>query len=263
MAHQDGQPNEHLAENWLTEFEEECLEDLDNSESNMEDSLQRETDFALQKLFFQFQNSATAIAQLYKDRSNGLSMWVPFQNAASSVTTMYKDSVESAKNSMELGVQKGRQRNLKDIVSWVKKRRRHIRREDLLAFLSGKNPPQRTKSGAGVRHGSSVRADRSFPRFPSADSLPRSAEADLQCFREAIALQGLDGAMSNISVGFRPHSNHGANNQPPHAGMPKNNIDDLNSFLLEEFSRNCDARKRSSTPDVNMDSPTRKKSRLF
>ncbi|KAH3861898.1 HUWE1-associated protein modifying stress responses-like [Dreissena polymorpha] len=261
MAHQDGQQNDHLNDNWLTDFEEECLEDIESSEKNMDDSVERETDFALQKLFHQFQNSATAIAQLYKDRTSGLSLWVPFQNAASSVTTLYKDSVDTAKSCMELGVQRGRQRNLKDIVSWVKKRRRHIRREDLLAFLSDKTPPQRTKGGNSVmRHSASARLERNFPRFPSMDSLPRNAEGDLQCFREAIALQGLDGAMSNISVGFRPHS---ASNQPPHSGLPKNNIDELNSFILEEFSRNCDSRKRSATPDVNMDSPTRKKNRLF
>lgn len=102
------------------------------------------------------------------------------------------DSVDTAKHCMESGVQRGRQRQLKDIVSWVKKRRRHIRREDLLAFLSGKNPPQRTKiSGGVVRHNGSARMDRSFPRLPSVENLPRNTEADLQCFREAIALQGL------------------------------------------------------------------------
>jgi len=93
---------------------------------------------------------------------------------------------------MELGVQRGKQRNIRDIVSWAKKRRRHIRREELLAFLSGKNPPQRTKSGGSVmRHSSSARMDRSFPRFSSADNLPGNPEANLQCFREAIALQGI------------------------------------------------------------------------
>lgn len=103
---------------------------------------------------------------------------------------MFADSVDTAKNCMELGVQKGRQRHLKDIISWVKKRRRHIRREDLLAFLCGKNPPQRTKVGSSMRHSSAAKMERTFPRFPSADSIPRNAEADLQCFREAIALQG-------------------------------------------------------------------------
>jgi len=71
---------------------------------------------------------------------------------------------------------------------------------------------------------------------------------------------GLDGAMSNISVGFRPHTN---TNPAQLSSLPKNNLDELNSFILEEFSRNCDSRKRSATPDVNMDSPTRKKNRLF
>jgi len=94
---------------------------------------------------------------------------------------------------MELGVQRGKQRHVKDIISWVKKRRRHIRREDLLAFLCGKNPPQRTKVGGSNRHSSAGRMERSFPRFPSADNIPRNAEADLQCFREAIALQGTYG----------------------------------------------------------------------
>ncbi|KAL4240807.1 hypothetical protein ACF0H5_001595 [Mactra antiquata] len=260
MAHQEGQQNDHLTDSWLSGFEEECLEDIESSETNMEEDIQRNTDFAMQKMFLQFQNSATAIAQLYKDRSHGLSLWIPFQNAASSVTTLYKDSVDTSKHCLELGVQKGRQRQLKDIVSWVKKRRRHIRRDDLLAFLSGKNPPQRTKLTNSGRHVQSARMDRTFPRFPSTDNIPRNTEADLQCFREAIALQGLDGAMSNISVGFRPHS---SSNQASLTGLPKSNVEELNSFILDEFSRNCDSRKRSSTPDVNMDSPNRKKNRLF
>ena len=91
---------------------------------------------------------------------------------------------------MELGVQKGRQRHNRDLISWVKKKHRHIRREDLLAFLSGKNPPPRTRLPSGVRHSSSSRIDRQFPRFSSADSMSTNTQADLDCFREAIALQG-------------------------------------------------------------------------
>lgn len=66
MAHQEGQQSDHLSEPWLNEFEEECLEELETSETNMEETYQKDTDFAMQKLFLQFQNSATAIAQLYK-----------------------------------------------------------------------------------------------------------------------------------------------------------------------------------------------------
>ena len=91
---------------------------------------------------------------------------------------------------MDLGVQKGRQRHTRDIISWAKKRHRHIRREDLLAFLSGKNPPTRSRLPSSVRHCSSSKMDRQFPRFTSADSIPTNTQTDLDCFRDAIALQG-------------------------------------------------------------------------
>ena len=66
MAHQEGQDEDNLRDNWLSGFEDQCLEDYDATETNMDDTVQRETEYSLQKLFSQFQNSATAIAQLYK-----------------------------------------------------------------------------------------------------------------------------------------------------------------------------------------------------
>ena len=71
---------------------------------------------------------------------------------------------------------------------------------------------------------------------------------------------GLDGAMSNISVGYRPHSNPNASQI---SSLQRNNMEELNSFILDEFSRNYDPRKRSASPDVNMDSPSWKKTRHF
>lgn len=73
---------------------------------------------------------------------------------------------------------------LQDMLAWVKKRRRTIRREDLISFLCGKAPPHRSS--------------RSNPRLamvaPSRANSPAetgsSVEADLQPFREAIALHG-------------------------------------------------------------------------
>ncbi|KAK3579516.1 hypothetical protein CHS0354_028344 [Potamilus streckersoni] len=258
MAHEEGQEADHLSENWFSNFEDQCLEELD-SEPNMEESLQRERDLNVQNLWIQFQNSATAIAQLYKDRHNELSVWIPFQNAASSVTTLYKDSVETIRRYVDLGIQTGRQNRTKDIVSWVRKKRKHIRREELLAYLCGKNPPPRSRlpSSCNVaRHTQSPRLaiDRPISRFNTPESLPTSDEPDLEAFRQAIALQGLNGAMSNISVGFQPHSTH----------TKDADMEELNTFILDEFSRHCDhRRKRSSTPDVSMDSPSRKKSRLL
>lgn len=80
---------------------------------------------------------------------------------------------------------------LQDMLAWVKKRRRTIRREDLISFLCGKAPPHRSS--------------RANPRLtmvaPSRANSPAetgsSVEADLQPFREAIALHGEDILPSN------------------------------------------------------------------
>ncbi|XP_069124781.1 HUWE1-associated protein modifying stress responses-like [Argopecten irradians] len=261
MAHEEDNGAEQSSEHWLNSFEEECLEELD-AEPNMAETLQAQREYATQKLFFHFQNSATSIAQLYKDRQSGLSLFIPFQNAAASVTSLYKDSVDSLRRCVDVGVQRGRQHRTKDIVAWAKKRRRHIRREDLLAFLCGKSPPSRNRlSGPIVRHTSASRLtglERSHsPRVSGAEACEPAPEPDLQAFREAIALQGLNGAMSNISVDYnRPHGT-------PSAQLPRNNnMEELNRFIMDEISQNYDSsRKRTSSPDVLMDSPSRKRSR--
>ena len=59
---QDQQPD-----NWLGSFELECLDQL-QSEPNLEEKLHSEKELAEQHLFVNFQNSATAIAQLYKGK---------------------------------------------------------------------------------------------------------------------------------------------------------------------------------------------------
>ena len=108
---------------------------------------------------------------------------------------MSTDSVESQRKCTDFATQRGKQHRTKDIISWVKKRRRHIRREDLLAFLCGKTPPPRNRlsSSSSHRHGTSSRLsiERSHsPRVAGADSCDAGQEPDLQVFKEAIALQG-------------------------------------------------------------------------
>ena len=75
-------------------------------------------------------------------------------------------------------------------MGWVKKRRRFIKREDLLAFLCGKAPPPRIRPSQMGRSS----AERSSPRShtQSHDVVGHSVETtdDLQPFREALALQG-------------------------------------------------------------------------
>ncbi|CAL8271854.1 unnamed protein product [Boreogadus saida] len=250
---------EHGPEHWFTKWERQCLGEAEQGDPNDED-----TEPSQQKLWHLFQNSATAIAQLYKDRvcqQQGLSLWVPFQNAATAVTNLYKESADAHQRSHDLGIQIGYQRRNKEVLAWVKKRRRTIRREDLISFLCGKAPPPRTT--------------RAPPRVtmvptsrPSTPETGSSVETDLQPFREAIALHGLSGAMAGISV------RSGTPSSPTHPaqslGRRRNGLHDvdLNTFIAEEMALHLDAtanRKRGAAPcsDVITDSPTHKRNRML
>ncbi|KAK7870806.1 hypothetical protein R5R35_005469 [Gryllus longicercus] len=66
---------------WISNWEQQCVEQLE-SEPDYERQLQSERDLTNQKVWISFQNSATAVAQLYKDRLQGMSLWIPFQTAA-------------------------------------------------------------------------------------------------------------------------------------------------------------------------------------
>ena len=96
---------------------------------------------------------------------------------------MVTESVEAHQRSYDLGIQIGHQRRNKDVLAWVKKRRRTIRREDLISFVCGKVPPPRS-SRANPRL-TVVSPNRAPPAETGS-----SVETDLQPFREAIALHG-------------------------------------------------------------------------
>ena len=61
-------------------------------------------------------------------------------------THVLTDSMDSMRRCSELGIEMGRQKRSKEIMNWARKKRRMIRREDLLAYLSGKPPPPRPHS---------------------------------------------------------------------------------------------------------------------
>uniref|UniRef100_A0A3Q2YKN4 HUWE1 associated protein modifying stress responses a n=1 Tax=Hippocampus comes TaxID=109280 RepID=A0A3Q2YKN4_HIPCM len=260
----DSEIQEHGPEHWFSKWERQCLAEAEQREPSEE-----EADNDHDKLWHLFQNSATAVAQLYKDRvchQQGLSLWVPFQNAATAVTNLYKESVEAHQRSFDRGIQIGHQRRNKDMLAWVKKRRRTIRREDLISFLCGKAPPHRS-SRANTRLAMVAPS-----RANSPVETGSSVEADLQPFREAIALHGLSGAMASISVRSGPPGS------PTHVSGSSSNGDvDLNTFISEEMALHLDssgsattggggaARKRNSTQcsDVITDSPTHKRNRMI
>uniref|UniRef100_A0A8B9IFV8 Chromosome 16 open reading frame 72 n=1 Tax=Anser cygnoides TaxID=8845 RepID=A0A8B9IFV8_ANSCY len=193
----------------------------------------------------------------------GLSLWVPFQNAATAVTNLYKESVDAHQRSFDVGIQIGYQRRNKDVLAWVKKRRRTIRREDLISFLCGKVPPPRNTRAP-------PRLTVVSPNRATSTETSSSVETDLQPFREAIALHGLSGAMASISVrsstpGSPTHVSSGSN-----ASRRRNGLHDvdLNTFISEEMALHLDnggTRKRTSAQcgDVITDSPTHKRNRMI
>ncbi|XP_008138524.2 HUWE1-associated protein modifying stress responses [Eptesicus fuscus] len=255
---------EHGPEHWFSKWERQCLAEAEQDEQ-LPPELQEE-EHEQRKLWHLFQNSATAVAQLYKDRvcqQQGLSLWVPFQNAAAAVTSLYQESVDTQQRSFDTGIQIGYQRRNKDVLAWVKKRRRTIRREDLISFLCGQVPPPRNSRAP-------PRLTVGSPNRATSTETSSSAETDLQPFREAIALHGLSGAMAGISVrsgtpGSPTHGGGGSN-----ASRRRNGLHDvdLNTFISEEMALHLDSggtRKRTSAQcgDAIPDSPTHKRNRMI
>ncbi|KAG8558403.1 hypothetical protein GDO81_016977 [Engystomops pustulosus] len=252
---------EHGPEYWFTKWERQCL-----AEAEQEEQPEADGEDGQHKLWHLFQNSATTVAQLYKDRvcqQQGQPLWATFQNAATAVTNLYKESVDTHQRTFDLGIQVGYQRRNKDVLAWVKKRRRTIRREDLISFLCGKIPPPRNSRAP-------PRLTVVSPNRASPSETDSSVETDLQPFREAIALHGLSGAMASISVrsstpGSPTHVGGSSNTSRRRNGL----LDvDLNTFISEEMALHLDnggTRKRTSAQCSNVitDSPTNKRNRMI
>ncbi|XP_059510112.1 UPF0472 protein C16orf72 homolog isoform X2 [Stegostoma tigrinum] len=231
---------EHCPEHWFSKWERQCLAESEQEEQTQEERASLEEEQTQQKLWHLFQNSATAVAQLYKE------------------------SIEAHRRSYDLGIQVGYQRRNKDVLAWVKKRRRTIRREDLISFLCGKAPPPRN-----TRAPPRLTVVTSPTRAPTTET-SSSVETDLQPFREAIALHGLSGAMASISVrsstpGSPTHVSGSSNTSRRRNGL---HDVDLNTFISEEMALHLDnggTRKRTSAQctDVITDSPTHKRNRML
>uniref|UniRef100_A0A1B0CNI6 Uncharacterized protein n=1 Tax=Lutzomyia longipalpis TaxID=7200 RepID=A0A1B0CNI6_LUTLO len=158
-------------ENWIAAIENQYMEAIENDEPDFETQLIVEREAVLKSAWRNFQDSATAVAQLYKDSAEGL------------------------RRIGDVAVQCGYQRRNKEIAAWVKKRRRNIRREDLLSYLAGKPPPPLHVTRASQMR-SSPRPEahisnhhnlmQSATPFVS-PQLPLSAEPEMHTFKEALA----------------------------------------------------------------------------
>ena len=112
------------------------------------------------------------------------------------------DGVDAMRRGYELGGHVGHHRRTRDVLAWAKKRRRHIRRDELVAFLCGRPAPARAvrggaSGGVGVGAGGWVGgrgAEWTSPRLqPTPDEMEERDEPDLQPFQDALALQGESG----------------------------------------------------------------------
>ncbi|CAD7090008.1 unnamed protein product [Hermetia illucens] len=207
-------------------FEEKCLEAI-NSQQDLEIEFVAQRDTAARNIWSAFQDSATSIAQLYRERcayneSDTAALWLPFQTAAGTVTTLYKESCEGIKKTSDVAVQYGYQRRTREIADWARsKRRRYIRREDLLAYLAGKPPPplhvtRVSQLRLSPKPESPLNSSNQFLVGPN--QMP-AEPTDLHTFKEALVR--------------RPRG------------------PELYAFVASEIARNC---KRPASPlDVNMD----------
>ncbi|XP_058798929.1 HUWE1-associated protein modifying stress responses isoform X2 [Phymastichus coffea] len=191
--------------------------------------------------FSDYRHCHRTALQRQVDRSQGTSFWSPFQTAAGTVTSLYKESSNGIRRCSELGIEAGKQRRNKELINWARKKRRMIRREDLLAYLAGKPPPPRPHS-----HRSSPKPRMTVSGSPPSQSPtasmvvsstpPPGSEPDpeLHTFREAIALSG--------------------------SPMSRRNGRELSAFISSEFARH---HKRPASHDVDMGSPTHKRPRFM
>lgn len=115
----------------------------------------------------------------------------------------FLESQQAARQSTDVGTQRGHQKRTKEVLSWARKRHRNIRREDLIAYLLDKTPPRRSRSATiqpvsltlppvacrlGLDHRST--SPHQVPRFAAAADTTDHAEPDLQPFRDALVLHG-------------------------------------------------------------------------
>lgn len=256
MNHEDDQDREHSPDHWFSSFEAECFDELE-SQSRVEPRLQTAEELAAQQLWLGFQQTSTAIAQLYNYKGSvedGYVLLVPFNKAAESLTKLYKDSLNNARECLRLGLQNGRSSRTRDIVAWARKKRKCIRRDELLAFLCGKTMPSHSNHHK-FRPNKSI--DRQMARFNNHQT--ETTDMDEYSFGNGLALQGLN---SSMPTGYSRHS-------PTTSSTPGfNRSPAVDEFIIHEDKGRASSehRKRnnsSSAMDVCMDSPSRKRGKFL
>lgn len=182
--------HESSDESWL---EEQCLHELD-AQHDYEREYHRQRDNSISAVWGAFQDSATAVAQLYRERTNNSyhhdtgALWIPFQTAAGTVTRLYKESCEGIRRTGDAAVQSGYQKRTRELADWARsKKRRVIRRSDLLAYLAGKPPPPH--SNVTRRSPKPEQNGTAFAVGVNSNQSVGGESTDLHTFKEALVLR--------------------------------------------------------------------------
>ncbi|CAG0915581.1 unnamed protein product [Notodromas monacha] len=248
---------------FLRNWEQQCIREFEDDDEEPSLQHQRDLEVLSHGLYHKFQVAATSVAQLYKDRVQGVSVWTPFQNAAGTVTELYKDGNDAIHRSNELGYALGYQKRTRDVVAWVKRKPGHIRREELISFLCGKAAPD-------VPYGQRLHHVRNSPRLRMSgeqrlNSAPETGnggavtEELLHTFQEAISVASFNAAVRT------PMPGTGVNQGPTRRRPSPQHYVDLSNFMSKEFASHGLKRPAPPSPthqDEVMDSPTHKKPRF-
>ncbi|KAF7489401.1 UPF0472 protein C16orf72 -like protein [Sarcoptes scabiei] len=295
--------NNDLSSQRFSPFEQECIdyiEKLPNHETeNENEKLSYE-----RKQWNLFQNSATSIAQLYSRDNLPLDhVWNTFQQASINVTSLYKESVEYHKKNYDVFHHTGYHKRTKEVLNWIKKKKPLIRREELLAFLSGHtdstylhglihhpyhhNHHHHLHRFALTRSGRSTRneTDRySIASNPNARSntfliLNNDSSRNQESKADEILSANNNNENENNLETFKKaivssfkNPNVFLNNHSNNTNNIKNNInnnkldswnEDLNDFIDQQYHRYGETRKRTSSMDICMESPNSNKKTKF
>jgi len=152
---------------WLSSWESSIINEL---ESRHQIDLEAEKVNIAQKLWLDFQTTATSIAQLYVERGGQDT----FRIAAFQATNLYKEGLESGRRLAEIAIAQGHARRTKELLHWVKKRRRFVRRDEVIGVLAG------------------VERRKPKPPNPCSQTKPEHEDSALATFRAAVSSNRLD-----------------------------------------------------------------------
>ena len=158
------------------------------------------------------------------------------------------DGADCYKRGMDQGFQSGYQKRNRDVLSWAKKKKKIIFREDLLSYLAGRSPPRRNHE---ARHTLTTAVGSNEMILPSGVG-PDNVDSGAQwCPFNAFATR----PEINTSAFFATGGGLGSYHCPRRRSHSDANFSDTESR---------EGRKRSAcSTDITMESPSHKRNRYF